>query len=68
MSLQDIRETMDNYLGLMNVQIMAISPKASDIALNAFERYGKGRHPATLNYHDLTRVSFAGHWLSVLKC
>jgi ribonuclease VapC len=60
--LQDIREAVDKYLEMMTIQVMAIPPKASDIALEAFERYGKGRHPAALNFGDCFAYACARYY------
>ena len=45
---------MKSYLGIMEIELVAVppSPGAARIALDAFDRYGKGRHPARLNFAD----------------
>ena len=34
------------------IEVIGIGPAEGDLALDAFERYGKGRHPARLNMGD----------------
>ncbi|WP_020179601.1 type II toxin-antitoxin system VapC family toxin [Methylopila sp. M107] len=44
--------TVRAFLALAEVQVVAVPPEAAEIAVDAFERYGKGRHPAALNFGD----------------
>jgi ribonuclease VapC len=60
--VQDTRQAVSDYLDLMNIQIMAIPPKAADIAIEAFERFGKGRHPAGLNFGDCFAYACARYY------
>lgn len=48
--LREVREAVDEYLRLMEIEITAVPPEATAIAVEAFDRYGKGRHPAGLNF------------------
>jgi ribonuclease VapC len=50
--LPDAREAVRDYLALAVIQVVAVSPKTADGAIEAFERYGKGRHPAGLTHAD----------------
>lgn len=43
------------------VEIVAILPEAGDLAVSAFERFGKGRHPAALNFGDCFSYACARH-------
>lgn len=43
------------------VEIIAIPPEAGDLAVSAFERFGKGRHPAALNFGDCFSYACARH-------
>src|SRR6202034_938801 len=36
----------------IEIEIVPVDEQQSRIALDAFRRYGKGRHPARLNYGD----------------
>ncbi len=40
------------YLTLASIEVVAVPPRAADDAIEAFDRYGKGRHPAGLNFGD----------------
>ena len=39
-------------LSELGVSIIAFTPSHADLAADAFDRYGKGRHPAALNFGD----------------
>ncbi|TNM65492.1 type II toxin-antitoxin system VapC family toxin [Aliirhizobium smilacinae] len=45
-------------LTTMNVSVVNVTDQTASIALDAFARYGKGRHPAKLNFGDC--FSYAG--------
>lgn len=48
----EARRTVDTFLSAGRIEVMAIGRAEQEIALDAFERYGKGRHPAKLNMGD----------------
>src|ERR1700741_5036937 len=50
MTIGEAGEVVDDYLELMEIELVAVPPDAAKIALDAFDRYGKGRHPARLNF------------------
>jgi ribonuclease VapC len=54
------REVAD-YLALAKIDIVSIPPDAAMSALSAFDRYGKGRHPARLNMGDCFAYACAKH-------
>lgn len=39
-------------IALIEIKIVNVVPETARIALDAFDRYGKGRHPAQLNFGD----------------
>jgi ribonuclease VapC len=39
-------------LKLAKIDVRAVPPEARDLAIDAYARYGKGRHPAALNFGD----------------
>lgn len=43
---------VERYLARSEVQVVEIPAGAHRLALKAFERFGKGRHPAALNMGD----------------
>lgn len=51
-SLDEARAIVARFLELADIRLMAIGAAESDVALIAFERFGKGRHPAALNMGD----------------
>ena len=46
------RRDVDDFLALAGVEMVAIEEPELARALDAFDRYGKGRHPARLNMGD----------------
>jgi ribonuclease VapC len=45
-------DAVQTFLKAMSISIMATPPNAAFIALEAFDRFGKGRHRAALNFGD----------------
>ena len=41
-----------DLLRVFDAKVVAITDDMTPLALNAFERYGRGRHPAALNFGD----------------
>lgn len=54
-------EAVESYLTLMAIEMVAVPPQTARIALDAFDRYGKGRHPARLNFGDCFAYACARH-------
>lgn len=55
-------DAVESYLALVEIETVAVSPMAARIALDAFDRYGKGRHPARLNFGDCFAYACARHF------
>lgn len=56
------RDPLSLVLGLLrqlDVEIVPFTPAHIEIAADAFLRYGKGRHRASLNYGDCISYAFA---------
>ena len=49
---RDIHSLLDTFLTEANVTVIPFDRKHASIAIEAFQTYGKGRHPAKLNYGD----------------
>ena len=49
---QDARSEIQRLLDVAGVQMVTIGEAERDAALHAFDRFGKGRHPARLNMGD----------------
>lgn len=53
-----------SFLDAMTIQILPVPPAAGFLAIDAFDRFGKGRHPASLNFGDCMAYAcarFYGH-------
>ena len=50
---------IERYLARAKVNVVDIPPEASALAVDAFQRYGKGRHPAKLNLGDCFAYAMA---------
>ena len=46
------RQRIDSFLATTGVDVVPIDREAGNLAVEAFARYGKGRHPARLNFAD----------------
>jgi len=51
-SVATATQDVENFLGGAGVRIVPIGRVESRLALEAFDRFGKGRHPAALNMGD----------------
>jgi ribonuclease VapC len=65
---EDTETGVQNFLSLMGIAIVAVGPEMTALALDAFCRYGKGRHPATLNFGDCFAFACAKHHRVSLLC
>ncbi|NBC01532.1 MAG: PIN domain-containing protein [Bacteroidetes bacterium] len=52
-------EELDLLLNRMQVETMAITEEHANLARSAYRRFGKGRHPAALNYGDCFSYALA---------
>jgi ribonuclease VapC len=50
---------VDELLGLFDIEIVPISQALTHAAVDAFDRFGKGRHPARLNLADCFSYALA---------
>lgn len=50
---------LDLWLHKAEVEIVAVTDEHADQARRAWRRYGKGRHPASLNYGDCFAYALA---------
>src|SRR3954447_2250285 len=49
LAITEAAEAVKSYLALMEIKMVNVVPETARIALHAFDRYGKGRHPARFN-------------------
>lgn len=59
--IAEASQALRDYLRLMDIELAAIPPALGYAALDAYDRYGKGRHPARLNFGDCFSYSCAKH-------
>lgn len=52
MEIDDAENVVESFLGLADIRVAAVPAEARHIAVAAFARFGKGRHPAALNFGD----------------
>ena len=52
---------LDALLSRMRVSIMSVDEQQAHLAREAFRRFGKGRHPARLNFGDCFSYALARH-------
>jgi ribonuclease VapC len=52
---------VERFLGEFKITVIAVEPEMTALALDAFRRYGKGRHPAALNFGDCFAYACAKH-------
>jgi ribonuclease VapC len=45
-------DTVEAFLALAHITVTPVSAEARHLAIDAFDRFGKGRHPAALNFGD----------------
>ncbi len=46
------RERLERFFVLTEAEVVAVTPQQASIAIDAFRKFGKGRHPAGLNIGD----------------
>jgi ribonuclease VapC len=56
---RDARPMLSGFLRRMNAEIIDFSEDHYEAALSAFLRFGKGRHPAALNFGDCMSYALA---------
>ena len=59
--ITEAAEAVESYLALMEITMVAVPPETARMALDAFDRFGKGRHPAGLNFGDCFAYACARH-------
>jgi ribonuclease VapC len=55
---EGLRE-FDRFLDAAGIEVVGTDPEQGRIARDAFSRYGKGRHPAALNFGDCFAYALA---------
>lgn len=52
MDIREAQQAVEDFLALAEIQVAPVAAEARNQALDAHERYGKRRHPASLNFGD----------------
>ena len=52
-------EELSELLETLGVEVMPVDARQVDLAFEGFRRFGKGRHPAGLNFGDLFAYALA---------
>lgn len=55
---EETKRLVEQFIEQFGIQILNASLETASTAIDAFSRYGKGRHPAKLNFGDC--FSYAG--------
>jgi ribonuclease VapC len=55
----DAARDLDLLLAKLKIDIIPVSGKQADLARKAFQRFGRGRHPARLNFGDCFAYALA---------
>lgn len=58
----DAEAAVRKVLGKLDIEVVAIPPEATALAIQAYDRFGKGRHPAALNFGDCFAYACARHY------
>jgi ribonuclease VapC len=56
---RDARPVLNEFLRQAGAELIPLEPEHVDAAVDAFLRYGKGRHPAALNFGDCLTYAIA---------
>ena len=56
------RSAVARYLDGMQIAVVDMPAATADLAIDAYARYGKGRHPAALNFGDCFAYACAKHF------
>ncbi len=61
-SLSAATSAVRDFLVLMEIELVQTPPQAAFLALEAYDRFGKNRHPANLNFGDCFAYACARHY------
>jgi ribonuclease VapC len=67
-SHEETERGVQSFMSLMGIAVLSIEPEMTALALDAFRRYGKSRHPAALNFGDCFAYACAKHHKVPLLC
>lgn len=61
LTARDAESAVEDYLKLMGITVVAVVAETRTLAIDAYDRYGKSRHPAALNFGDCFAYACAWH-------
>ena len=61
LGIGDASEAVEGFLTLAEIDVLPVAPDVRQLAINAYDRYGKSRHPAALNFGDCFAYACARH-------
>ncbi|WP_185983052.1 type II toxin-antitoxin system VapC family toxin [Aureimonas mangrovi] len=53
---------VNRFVAAAEIEVVSVPPETAALAFEAFERFGKGRHPAGLNFGDCFAYACARHF------
>jgi ribonuclease VapC len=56
---EEHRDRLGEFLDALQIRVVAFSEAQAQMAREAYRRYGKGRHPAALNFGDCMSYALA---------
>lgn len=59
--VRDASAAVEDFLVLAEIDVVPVAPEARHLAIDAYDRYGKSRHPAALNFGDCFAYACARH-------
>jgi len=60
-SVQRAADQVEEFLTLLGIDVVAVEPAARKFAIEAYDRFGKSRHKAALNFGDCFAYACARH-------
>jgi ribonuclease VapC len=61
LSISEAAKAVEEFMELAGFDVVAVDPAVRHFAIEAFDRYGKSRHPAALNFGDCFAYACARH-------
>lgn len=61
LSIANALGAVEEFLAIALITVVPLSPEIHRLALDAYDRYGKSRHPAALNFGDCFAYACASH-------
>lgn len=59
--VRDAEAAVEDFLKLTGIMVVAVAAETRILAVDAYDRYGKSRHPAALNFGDCFAYACARH-------